>query len=191
MRIVLRPVLAIAAATALTLPVMQGSAAAASSASCPQAGSTRLFTGDVLGRPDTATKLWAYSAAGQTTVCFLFPDYPTPVGGGAVVATSGVSFAPPSVTPGTDPAACVAEVVDIVDPTALRIAYGATGTTVCLTVNDETTTLTFRGPSVTQVPSVEVWRDGTGGWFDFPFCAAQVANSAAYNTCLNTPGRVV
>lgn len=194
MRSVLTRVATVTAGVALaTLAIPAGTAAAATSTSCPAAGSTRLFTGGVLGSPDN--RLWVYSpSTTQTIVCFDIPF--GSIGGGAIVVNGATGFTPPTVTVGSNPATCTAEIVDIVDPVPFRLATGASGTTVCFTVNSSTTTLTFGLPSVTTLPSVQIWRDGTFGWFDVAACASHLVayaggNTTPYFTCVNTPARIV
>lgn len=74
----------IAAGAALAAVALPASPAAAySSASCPEASSTRLVTGAVLG--DGINRLWAYSPSPTTTIiCFdVQTRYGTPLIGGA------------------------------------------------------------------------------------------------------------
>ena len=193
MRSVLSRAAAVTGGAALTLVLLPaGPAAAASSATCPQASSTRLFTGGVAGSADN--KLWVYSPTStQTIVCFDF--YPTAaIGGGAIVLNTGVALAPPSVTVGSSPTACTTEVVRITDPVPFRLALGAAGTTVCFTLNSSTTTLTFGGPSVSSVPSVEVWKDATFSWIAVAACPVQWAQYVAggeFSPCLTSNTRIL
>ncbi len=194
MRPILSRVLAVSGGAALTFALLPaGTAAAASSASCPAASSTRLFTGALLGSGDN--KLWVYSpTASQTIVCFDF--YPTlALGGGAIVVDSGVALAPPTVTVGSDAAKCTTEVVRISDPVPFRLALGTAGNTVCFTVNSSTTTLTFGGPSVTSVPSVQVWKDATYSWLAIAACPVEYAQwtlaGGPFGPCLNSNTRIV
>jgi hypothetical protein len=184
-----------AALVALALPA--GTAAAATSADCPAASSTRLLTGGVLGSPDN--KLWLYSPSStQTVLCYDFvtPTSSVRIASGAVVIGAGIGATPPSVTTGSNAAACTFEVVDLADPVSFRIALGAVGTTVCFTVNDETTSVTLNGAGVSGTPSAEVWRDGTNSFLDFALCSRHLAayytgNQVPYWDCANGTHRVV
>lgn len=198
MRTVLSRALAVAGGAALlavSLPV--GTAAAATSADCPAASSTRLLTGGVLGSDDN--KLWLYSPSStQTILCF---DFVTPtsrvrVASGAVVLGAGVGATPPSVTTGSNAAACTLELVDLADPVAFRIALGAVGTTVCFSLNGETTSVTLNGAGVSGTPSVQVWRDGTNSWLDFALCSIHLpayltGDTAPYWDCAYNSHRIV
>jgi hypothetical protein len=186
---------AIACGAALTAAVLPaGTASALTSGACPEASSTRLFTGGILGSGDN--KLWLYSPTSTTTyVCFDF--YPTAAaGGGVIVVDTGAGITPPSVVVGSDPSLCTTDVVDITDPVRLHVALGTSGTTVCFTLNSSTTTLTFGLPGVTALPSVQIWRDGTFGWLDLAACAQylpefELGNTTPYETCVNTNARIV
>lgn len=184
-----------AALIAASLPA--GTAAAATSADCPAESSTRLLTGGVLGSPDN--KLWLYSPSStQTVLCFDFvtPTSDVRIASGAVVIGAGVGATPPSVTTGSNAAACTLELVDLADPVAFRIALGAVGTTVCFTLNDETTSVTLNGAGVSGTPSVQVWRDGTNSWLEFALCSRHLAafytgNENPYWDCAYDNARIV
>lgn len=169
-----------AALAAVGLPASP--ATAASSASCPEAASTRILTGSVVGYNN---KLWVYSPTpSQTIVCFDFYAA-TVLAAGALVVNTNAGLTPPAVTPGTDPAACTIEVVRILDPVPFRLALGASGMTACFTVNSTTTSVTLGLPGVTGVPSVELWSDASYSWVDFVLCARHT-DTATVDACRYT-----
>jgi len=184
--------------------VVPGTASAATSASCPATGSTRLVTGDVLGDPGTFTTLWVYSpSTSQTIVCFQLPEVDGRLlAQGALVINANASLTPPTVTPGTDPAACTVELADFQDPVPVRIALGASGTTACFTVNNTTTSVTLGLGGIGTVPSVELWRDGVETWLGYAFFCGpiyvyeyNVANNpyaiSNYWNCMRSNQRIV
>ena len=186
-----------AALLAASLPVAP-TAAAATSASCPHAASTRLFTGTVLSDPASFTKLWVYApSTSQTLVCFVLPYG---LGSGAIVVDTTAGVTPPTVWVHENPNSCPFEVANIQDPARVRIGYGrVVPTSVCLTVGNDTTTVTIEPIVGTDLPEVQIWRDGTGSALDTAACADLLAQAtanvpgaaAAYQTCRFTNERLV
>lgn len=180
----------VAAAVSATIAMPAGPAAAASSATCPEASSIRLLTGDLVEYPDN--KLWLYSPTPtQTIVCFDFSVLS--LGGGAIVV-NGVGL--PAVTVDDDPAFCHDEIVRLTDPVPLQLSIGTAGWTVCLTVNGSTTSITFGPPGVAAPPSVEIWRDGTFSLLDAAACAAFApglftGNQQPYYDCVYANARIL
>ena len=191
-----RAAVAIAGAALAAAVLPPGTAAAAYSGDCPEAASTRLLTVSVLGaRPE---KLWVYSPDATTTyVCFdFFGTDALAIGGGVIIARAGSGVVAPSVVVGTDPAVCSIAVIDAADPVRLRLMTSAGGSTVCLTVGSSTTTLTFGLPGVSELPSVEVWRDGRSTLLDTAACAPEfaerlVGDGTPYFVCSGTIQRIV
>lgn len=190
MRITMSRLAVVAASAALTAAMLPaGTAAAATSASCPEAESIRLLTGTLFNLGDN--KLWLYSEGTTTYVCFSFlPGLP--IGGGAIVARGSISA--PTVTFGSDPSVCTVNVVDLTDPVRFRIALGLTH--ACFTLGSSTTTVSFGTPEPAP-PAIEVWRDGEISLIDLAGCAAELAawmvsgDDTAYFACASTPARIV
>lgn len=173
-------------------------ASAATSASCPHADSTRLVTTTVLGDPASYTQLWVYSpSASRTLVCFVLPHG---LGSGAIVVDSSAGVTPPTIVPHSNPNACALEIVDVADPVPLRITYGrVVPTSVCITLDGDTTAVTIVPVVGVDLPDVQVWRDGTGSVLDIAACADLLAlaladfggAAAAYHECVFTNERLV
>lgn len=178
---------AIGGAALLLVALPAVPASATTSLSCPAASSTRILTAGVGGGGDN--KLWVYQpTTSQTIICFDF--YPTAsLAAGAVVLNTGSSITLPGATVGTDPTACTTEVVRITDPVPFRLALGASGTTVCFTVNSSTTSLRVTLGSVGTIPSVELWSDPSFTWQDVALCAA-LTGSVQY-ACEHTEYRQI
>lgn len=182
---------------AASLP-LSPAASAASSASCPAAASTRLLTATVLGDAASYTQLWLYTpSATQTLVCFVLPYG---LGSGAVVVDTSVGVTPPTVLVHKNPNYCGLEVVNVVDPVALRIGYGrVVPTSVCITVGSETNSITIEPIVGTDLPGVQIWRDGKGTTLDGAACASYFAQAqanvpgagAAYQACIFRNERIL
>lgn len=144
----------------------------------------------MLGDPASFTKLWVYSSGTQTLVCFVLPNG---LGSGAIVVDRNAGVTPPTVLPHSNPAACPFEVVNVIDPVRLWIGYGrVVPTSVCITVGDDTTAVTIAPVVGTDLPGVEIWRDGTGSALDMLACAALLPGpTAPYLACLSTNERLV
>lgn len=157
---------------------------------CDPVSSTRLYTGEVGG---IGGYVWLQSISSDASrICIgLEPDDLV------IDLDTGLSFSLPSVasTPGTGN--CGTEVADIDDPAAFQLSFNWTLTpSICIGMDDKTSTLRLNGVSVTNTPNVTVWRGG-GGWVDLAMCAIPYANYlsggsyTAYNTCFAYPTRIV
>lgn len=157
---------------------------------CDPASSTRLYTGEVGG---IAGYVWLQAISSDASrICIgVEPDDLV------IDLDTGLSFSLPSVTntPGTGN--CGIEVADIDDPAAFQLSFNWTLTpSICIGMDDKTSTLRLNGVSVTNTPNVTVWRGG-GGWVDLAACAVQYANYLSggsyttYYNCYNYPARIV
>ena len=110
---------------------------------------------------------------------------------------TGIGFTTPSVNQTTGTGSCGIELADIDDPVPFQVSLNVTLVpTICFGTDDETTTLSLNGVSITRIPSITVWRGGNG-WVDFAACAVQYADwlaggsSSPYYTCYSYPARIV
>lgn len=197
----LRRALTLAAATPLAAGALLTGAPAASAThqtipACDPALSTRVFTGEILGQP---SYVWIQPInASETRICIGSTPDRLVIG-----LDSGVYVTPVSVVRTQGVGNCGTEVFDIDDPGRAQLSFNfSTAPAICWGVDDVTTTITLKGPSVDRIPSIAVWRGG-GGWVDLAMCADYYALWAAdglsydsysyqaYESCFYYPARIV
>lgn len=195
-------VAALAATTPFLAAAMIAVAQAASAThippppSCPTA--TPLVDFDVSGSPTTVIVQTVSST--QTNVCLrslgLFDL--------VLVVNSNVGLVEPDVDTGGGTFACAATpLFEARQPVPLRLSYstgGANGT-LCIEVNGTATTLNIAAlPSITTIPSFQLWTNGGTDLDRFVLCAGPYATwvtssaSSAYYAwvdCYDSPRRVV
>jgi hypothetical protein len=145
--------------------------------SCDLAQSTQLLDGEVLGEYHY---VWVQQvSSSETLVCI--GAYPTNF---VVQIKSGVSLTPPGVTNTGGAGSCATELFDLNAPVQIQMSVGATtAPTLCIGLDDETTTLGLTGVSVNTLPDVNIWRDANPS-YAYAFCpvdyALWVADSSNY-----------
>ena len=181
---------AVGVAIALSTVVLPATpATAASSADCDADRSVRLLTSPLPGDPRN-NRIWVDpQSSTRLVVCFdiIFGA----LGSGAIIVDTGGTTLP--IAMGNDPADCNLALVNPTDPVRVRLALNVLTSTVCITVEEVTITLTFGEPTIGGAPSMEIWRDGTFSWIDVAGCPVEYLLwqlNAGPNTCMLTNARI-
>lgn len=187
--------LAVGAAAPLLGTALVVAAPAAQAAVLPVCTSTPVYDFTVAG--SAVNRLAIDTTSTQVRICFTTASLAT----GVLVLHTGVGVTPPSVTPTTGTLPCSQAVWDSTQPLSLHISLGVDLDTlsVCLSVNGDTTVVTFGLPSVGALPGVELWRTGTFDWLDVAAClplwvtaVATGSSATPYYTCTNSgPTRII
>jgi hypothetical protein len=134
---------------------------------------------DVQGSPTTITVEPVTST--QTNICLRSMDFFDLV----LVVNSNVAFVEPDADLGGGQFACSATpFFEARQPVALTISYSIGGaSTLCLEINGVATTLTLASlPSVTAIPSFQLWTNGDTFIDRFVFCGLAYADYVQDNS---------
>jgi hypothetical protein len=159
------------------------SAAAVVMPTCP---SGAVYAFDTLGGNHNGLSVYTASPT-ETRICVQVFGVVADL---TIVVHTDAEVTKPEVTqvPGTG--TCTQKLFDMTVPQQIHLSIGVdqAASQVCVGTNGTTTTATFAQGSVDALPSIEVWRSGTGTTLDTVHCAVVPPPGAG---CTTTPVRIL